>query len=102
MACTNVKVRTNGLFFEKKRGKCSMRTIKIRNCVVTKCPRKCGRELFCVEVEYCDRKHEKYVSECLTSDGTLRVGNRCLMRTIQIVDNEVDVAERSKCQQPYQ
>ena len=70
-----------------------MKTIRKRTCVASGCPRKCGRDLWSVWVKYQERG-DRYIRECLTGDGTLRRGDKCFMRTIQIVGNEVYVAER--------
>ncbi|MFA6227519.1 MAG: hypothetical protein WC631_03555 [Candidatus Paceibacterota bacterium] len=73
-----------------------MKTIRKIKCVVESLPRKCGRgsQMFCIEACYYDREGVEYLEECLTADGTLKVGDRCIMRTIKIIDNEFSVVER--------
>ncbi len=71
-----------------------MKTVKRQQCVVTKRAIRCGRDLFRVTVEYLDQRKEVHAQECLTGDGTLRPGVKCLLRTIENVGDEVKVVER--------
>jgi hypothetical protein len=71
-----------------------MKTVKRQKCVVAKRAIRCGRDLFRVTVEYLNREKETWVQECLTGDGTLCPGVKCLLRTIKIVGDEVQVVER--------
>ena len=70
-----------------------MKTISKEICVVVKKPIKFSRDLFRVKVDY-TRDGEECTEECLTADETLRVGDECILRIIEIIENEVSIVEK--------